>query len=186
MRFNDHSKLEGQHALLSASKYHWIRYDDEKFDRSFRTALAAKMGTQLHDLAAHLIRLRVKLGKSRTTLNMYVNDAIGYRMTPELVLFYSYNAFGTVDAISFRNNFLRIHDLKTGTSRASMDQLMIYVAFFCLEYEVDPFAIQIELRIYQDDMFIPLVPDPEDVFTLMQKIRFLDTRIDVLRLEVEE
>jgi len=185
MRFNDHSKLEGQHALLSASKYHWIRYDDEKFDRTYRTALAASRGTQLHELAAQLIRLKVKLGRSRTTLNMYVNDAIGYRLTPEVILFYSYNAFGTADAVGFKNNKLRIHDLKTGESKTSMDQLMIYSAFFCLEYEFDPRQIEIELRIYQHDDFEVLIPDPDFIFELMQKIKFYDNRIDALRLEVE-
>lgn len=185
MRFNDHSKLKGEHALLSASKYHWIRYDEEKFDKTFRTALAARRGTELHDLAAQMIKLKVKLGRSRKTLNMYVNDAIGFRMTPELILFYSYNAFGTADAVSFRNNFLRIHDLKTGETKSSMDQLVIYAAFFCLEYEQDPFKIGMELRIYQNDEILVYNPEPEIVFEIMQKIMFLDRRIDVLRLEQE-
>lgn len=185
MRFNDHSKLKGDHALLSASKYHWIRYDEEKFNKTYRSALAARRGTDLHDLAAEMIRLKVKMGRSRKTLNMYVNDAIGYRMTPELILFYSYNAFGTADAVSFRNGLLRIHDLKTGETKSSMDQLMIYAAFFCLEYEQDPFNIEIELRIYQSDEVLVLVPEKEAIFEIMQKTMFFDRRIDLLRLEVE-
>lgn len=30
MIFNNHSNLEGQHAFLGASKYHWINYDETK------------------------------------------------------------------------------------------------------------------------------------------------------------
>jgi len=34
MQFNEHSNLIGQHAFLSASKYHWIGYDDERLTAS--------------------------------------------------------------------------------------------------------------------------------------------------------
>jgi hypothetical protein len=37
---------------------------------------------------------------------MYVNDAIGYQMTPEQPIYYSENCVGTADAISFKNDFL--------------------------------------------------------------------------------
>jgi hypothetical protein len=33
--FNKHSNLAGQHAFLSASKYHWVNYTDQKLDASF-------------------------------------------------------------------------------------------------------------------------------------------------------
>ena len=105
------------------------------------------------------IRLRQKLPKSQKTLNEYVNDAIGYRMHPEQVLYFSEWCFGTADAISFRNNFLRIHDLKTGKERAHIEQLRIYAALFCLEYRVSPADIKIELRIYQSDEVIIDEPD---------------------------
>ena len=134
MNFNRHSNLEGQHAFLGASKYHWINYDEDKVATAFRNHIATQRGTELHDLAARLILLRQKLPKSQKTLNMYVNDAIGYKMTPEQMLYYSENCFGTADAISFKQNVLRIHDLKTGEIPAHMEQLMIYAALFCLEY----------------------------------------------------
>ena len=114
MNFIKHSNLEGQHAFLGASKYHWIRYDDEKLLDTYDRFLATLRGTELHDFAAICIKLNQKLPKSQKTLNMYVNDAIGYKMTPEQILYYSDNCFGTADAICFRDNFLRIHDLKTG------------------------------------------------------------------------
>ena len=111
MNFNKHSNLEGQHAFLGASKYHWLNYNDDKLVETFSNLRAAQKGTELHEFAAMCIRLRQKLPKSQKTLNEYVNDAIGYRMHPEQVLYFSEWCFGTADAISFRNNFLRIHDL---------------------------------------------------------------------------
>jgi hypothetical protein len=102
MLFNKHYNLVGQHAFLSASKYHWINYDDEKLDRVFTTKMAAQRGTDLHAFAHEAIRLGVKLPKTNTTLNLYVNDAIGYRMSPEVILYYSDNAFGTADEIELR------------------------------------------------------------------------------------
>ena len=104
MNFNKHSMYEGQHAFLGASKYHWINYDEDKLISSYTTALARQKGTELHDFAAKCIKLGQRLPKSRKTLNMYVNDAIGFKMKPEQVLYYSDNCFGTADAIVFRNN----------------------------------------------------------------------------------
>ena len=146
MNFNKHSNLEGQHAFLSASKYHWINYDEEKLSAAYLKHLATLKGTELHDFACRCIKLSIKLPKTQNTLNLYVNDAIGYKMTPEQPLYYSDNCFGTADAISFRQNFLRIHDLKSGETPASMHQLEVYAALFCLEYHVNPEEIKIELR----------------------------------------
>ena len=107
MIFNKHSALEGQHAFLGASKYHWINYDESKVAESYSKFLATQKGTELHDFAAKCITLGQKLPKSQKTLNMYVNDAIGFKMVPEQPLFYSENCFGTTDAIAFRNRMLR-------------------------------------------------------------------------------
>ena len=85
MNFNRHSNLEGQHAFLGASKYHWINYTDDKIADSYVRFLATQKGTVLHAFAAQCILLGQKLPKSQKTLNMYVNDAIGYKMTPEQI-----------------------------------------------------------------------------------------------------
>ena len=98
MNFNKHSNLEGQHAFLGASKFHWIRYDEEKIVESYSKFLATLKGTELHEFAAQCIRLGQKLPKQQKTLNMYVNDAIGFKMIPEQPLYYSDNCFGTADA----------------------------------------------------------------------------------------
>jgi hypothetical protein len=112
-----------------------------------------------------------------------VNDAIGYKMTPEQSLYYSNNAFGTADAISFRDNLLRIHDLKTGVSPTSMHQLEIYAALFCLEYFELPEKIDIELRIYQSHDIVIHRPFAEDISQIMEKIVSFDKCLNKLKSE---
>ena len=115
---------------------------------------------------------------------MYVNDAIGYKMTPEQVLYFSDNCFGTADAIAFKNNILRIHDLKTGEVPAHMEQLEVYAALFCLEYHVQPSKIDMELRIYQNDEIVVHEPTVEDIAPIIDKIITFDKRLNQLK-EVE-
>lgn len=183
MIFNSHSDLTGQHAFLSASKYHWINYDEDKLDRVYRTSLAAQRGNELHAFAHNAIRLGIKLPRTTKTLNTYVNDAIGFRMVPEQILFYSVNAFGTADAISFRKDVLRIHDLKTGVIPASIHQVEVYAALFCLEYGFKPATIEIELRLYQNDEVQVFTPDVDDLTHIMDKIIMFDGRINSIRAE---
>ena len=182
MNFLKHSDLAGKQAFLSASKYNWINYDDEKLVRTYKKQQAVYQGTLLHDLAYRCISLGQKLPDIQKTLNMYVNDAIGFKMTPEQVLFYSENCFGTADAISFRNKELRIHDLKTGTSKTHMEQLMVYAALFCLEYKKKPGNIKIELRIYQNNEILIHNPEADEIGPIMDKI----IRFDKLIKEIKE
>ena len=182
MNFLKHSDLVGKHAFLSASKYNWINYDDEKLVRTYKKQQAVYQGTLLHDLAYRCISLGQKLPDVQKTLNMYVNDAIGYKMTPEQVLFYSENCFGTADAISFRNKELRIHDLKTGSSKTHIEQLMVYAALFCLEYKKKPGNIKIELRIYQNNEILIHNPEADEIGPIMDKI----IRFDKLIKEIKE
>lgn len=183
MIFNKHYELEGLHAFLGASKYHWINYDDEKVAITYNKLLAAQKGTELHEYASLCIRLGQKLPKSQKTLNMYVNDAIGFKMIPEQPLFYSENSFGTADAISFRNKLLRIHDYKSGVTPANMHQLEIYTALFCLEYKTKPSDIDIELRIYQNDEILFHNPVEEEILPIMDKIITFDKIIAKIKLE---
>ena len=183
MNFNKHSDLIGKHAYLSASKYHWVNYDEEKIAASYRNFLAAERGTELHQYAALAIKLRQKQPRSNKTLNIYINDAIGYKMEPEQILYYSKNAFGTADTIQFRDGLLRIHDLKTGVTPAHMEQLEIYAALFCLEYDHKPGDIEIELRIYQTDDIIIFNPPAEDIGEIMNKIVVFDKIISQIRME---
>jgi hypothetical protein len=194
MDFFKHSELAGRHALLSPSQPHWLRYDEDKLFEKYISSYAQTMGTALHELAEQLIRHGIKLKKTDKTVVLlhllesgipraaieldriynnfmtYVNDAIGFRLTPEQVLVYSEHCFGTADAISFKNNFLRIHDYKSGTTPAKMEQLMIYAALFCLEYKYKPGEIEMELRIYQNDMIIEHKPEADEIAPIMDTI----------------
>lgn len=183
MNFNYHSNLEGRHAFLGASQYHWINYDDEKLIDAYTRRQATLRGTILHAFAADCIRLGQKLPDIQQTLNMYVNDAVGFKMTPEQILCYSENCFGTADAICFRNNMLRIHDLKTGTIPAHIEQLMIYAALFCLEYHKKPSEIDIELRLYQSNEVLIHKPTVEDVVPIMDKIITFDKILTKIQRE---
>lgn len=190
MIFREHSDLQGSHAFLSPSNYHWINYTDEKLDARFLTAMAAARGTELHEFAAQAIKLNIRLKASKQTLNQFVNDAIGFGMIPEQVLWFSNNAFGTADAIKFhgatRNKkpLLRVHDLKTGVTPTSMKQLEVYSALFCLEYDFLPTELDFELRIYQNDEVFVHIPEMDDIAHIMDKIRTFDKRIEELKSEV--
>lgn len=183
MNFNEHSNLEGQHAFLGASKYHWINYDKDKIATTYLNHLATLKGTMYHEFAATCIRLGEKLPRKNKTLNMYVNDAIGFKMIPEQILYFSDNCFGTADSISFRKNILRIHDLKTGVTPAHMEQLEIYAALFCLEYNINPNDISTELRIYQNNAVMELVPENSDILRIMDKIKTFDKIINQIKEE---
>lgn len=177
MEFNRHSTLEGLHAPFSASSSSWLRYSDEKALDVYLNKKASERGTRMHAWAKETIDLGIKQPRSKKTIYAYVNDAIGFKMDTEVVLFYSIRFFGTADAISFRNNVLRIHDLKTGKREAHIEQLMVYAALFCLEYKVKPESIEIELRIYQNNEILYHKPDPEEVREVMNKIVHLDTML---------
>lgn len=183
MDFVKHSNYEGLHAFLGASKCSWLNYTDEEIASHYRNLQAKEMGTRLHEHAAECIRLGTRLEDNKKTLNMYVNDAIGFMMQPEVVLYYSDNCFGTADAISFRRNFLRIHDLKTGVTKVHMEQLEIYAALFCLEYKKKPKDIKMELRIYQNNEILVHNPTVEDIAPIMDKIITADRIIQSIKEE---
>lgn len=181
MKWNDHSGLRGLHAILGGSQYHWINYDEDKMARVYKNMLAKDRGTILHDFASQCINLNQPLPDVEKTLNMFVNDALGFRMKSEQVLYYSENCFGTADAISFINKVLRISDLKTGSTPAHMEQLMVYAALFCLEYKQKPGNIKMEFRIYQSNKIIFYEPTAEEILPIMDKIKQFDKLIESLK-----
>ncbi len=194
MIFEKHTNLIGKHAILAPSQPHWLRYDEGQLYQKYASGYAQSIGTSLHELAETLISnsLRLKKSDKLTVLShlihdgipkdiidlerlysnfmAYVNDAIGFKLTPEQVLYYSDFCFGTADAISFRNNFLRIHDYKSGTIPAKMEQLLVYAALFCLEYKVKPGEIETELRIYQNDEILFHNPTADEILPVMDSI----------------
>ena len=184
MNFNKHSILEGLHAPFSPSQSSWLRYSDDKALDVYSNKKAAEMGTRLHAWAKETIDLGIKQSGSKKTIYAYVNDAIGFKMSTEVVLYYSPRFFGTADSISFRNNMLRIHDLKTGITPVHMEQLEIYAALFCLEYKVKPEEIDMELRIYQKDEVLVHNPTADDIIPVMNKIMHLDKLLENFDEEV--
>ncbi len=185
MRFNRRLNLVSDHAFLSPSSYHWVNYSPEKLEYRFKTARAALEGVEQHRYAAEAIELREQQFNGETTLGMYINDCIRYGMTPELVLYYSDNCFGTADALSFEHYLLRVSDLKTGDTRTSEHQLEVYAALFCLEYNISPYDIEIELRIYQHDKCREYTGDPGHIAYIMEKIVEFDVMLNELRMEEE-
>lgn len=186
MRFKRHLNLAADHAFLSPSYYHWINYTDEKLAYRFKTAQKALEGIEQHRYAAEAIEIREVQFNNESTLGMFINDCIRWRMTPELVLYYSDNCFGTADALSYRYRILKVSDLKTGDTRTSEHQLEVYAALFCLEYDIDPFDMRaIELRIYQNDECREYEADPYDISYIMEKIIAFDQKLNELRMEDE-
>lgn len=174
MNFKKHSSLENTHAVFGASQYHWLGYDEEKIRQVYLNKLAVQRGTELHEFCKRAIELGVRLPRTRGTINQYVNDAIGYKMTPEVLLYYSEFFYGTADTISFDDGILRIHDLKTGVTPTSFNQTNIYDALFCLEYGISPFDIRREHRIYQNDEFRQNEPEAQTIRIIMDKIISFD------------
>lgn len=180
MIWNDHSReiRRGDHAVFSPSQYAWLNYSPEKLLEVYKNKQAAKKGTEDHDFAAMCIKRRQRLWRSKRTLESYVNDAVGFGMDPEVLLYFSPYFYGWCDAILYdeTTKVLRIHDLKTGVNQASMCQLEIYAALFFLEYgeryKITPLTVTIELRIYQnDDIHISLAPG-ERIKEIMDLIVF--------------
>lgn len=209
MIWNKHSKdvPEGAHAILGASQHSWLNYDHEKMIEAYKRRYAQAIGTLTHSYAKRYIRWgqKVHVGDKTGLLvylldsgipanaidinrlfknwQLYVNDSVQAKMRPEQVLYFSPNSFGTADAISFRKNKLRIFDLKTGETKADMDQLYIYAALFCLEYGIKPGHIDIETRIYQYADYEAEYPTAEDILPIMDKIVSLDNLIEKCKEE---
>ena len=136
MIWNSHYRdvPEGAHAFLGASQHSWMNYDEEKLISVYKNRLAVARGNKLHKLACDMINMGVRPRSTKQTFNMYVNDCISGKFKPEQVLYFSPNSFGTADAIRFKEKqgSLTIHDLKTGVTPASLKQLEVYAALFCL------------------------------------------------------
>lgn len=211
--FFDHSKdvPPGAHAILSPSKSSWTNYDSEqKLYDMVCSSYTQDIGTLLHQLAATAIKYQVKIPKIAakpiillwllangiprgvihpdkyvSNFVSYVNDAIGFDMSPEVVLKYSDNAFGTADAIRFNEKkmHLRIHDYKSGITKPCLRQLEVYAAYFCMEYHIKPKDIQIELRIYWQDEIIVGHPTAADIVPLIDRVISYDKFIKSLKGE---
>lgn len=212
MNWNQHSNLVGKHALFSPSGYSWINYGTDQdslnviFQR-YRAQYSTYIGTILHEYAQKRIKYRLRMHKSDKSnvlmylldagipmsvidlengfdnLMTYVNDAIGFRMDPEVILYYSDNCFGTADTIYFKDKELRIHDYKSGKIPAHIEQTEIYAGLFCLEYKIDPLDIKTTLRIYQNSDILEEEPEPERILAITKQIIELDKIVTKWKVE---
>ena len=198
MNLVDYSKLEGTHALFSASKGSWVNdASEEQIIKRYISSYATAIGTSTHKFAKNCIDKKMKLSKGDKKLLLYhllndpeanipesvidldylfsnvrnyVNDAIAMNMNAEVLLVYSDLSYGTADTISCENNFLRIHDLKTGKSPVHIEQLLIYAAYFCFDRNINPSDLTgIELRIYQNSEIIYYEPTVDEIQNIMNK-----------------
>lgn len=184
MNWKDYSHLKNTHAFLSPSRHYWLNYTPEKLIQHYENFKKIALGTQYHALAAELINLAVRLPNTAATFNSFVNDAIGFKMKSEVILYYTDNCYGTADAISFFDGILRIHDLKTGKAPSSMNQLLIYAGLFCLDYDIEPREIkEIWLRLYQNEEVVEFSPTVKDVFDVVSRIQEADKIIQNLNAE---
>ena len=212
MIFNKHFQQEGKHAILSASSWRWLNDDTDSLIKRICSQYSQAVGTMLHAIAYKHIKHRIKMNKFDKknvmlellsngipgividsmdfdkmfeNLMTYVNDGVGFKMEPEVVLYYSDNFFGTTDAILYSENerFLRIHDYKSGVIPAHMEQLEIYAALFCLEYRIKPIDISMELRIYQGNEVLFHNPEPGEIMAIADKIVAFDKFLNKLNLQ---
>lgn len=190
MIWKDFSKKfrDGEHAFLGASNHAWYNYDDEKLLKVYVSKLAASRGTQLHDLACKLIKMKVSLPEDGSTLSLYVNDAIRFGLRPEEKLFYSKYAYGTADAIDFSNGVLKVSDLKTGKTKVSFLQLKIYASLFLLCYPEIPLRMvkKVELRIYQNNEILLEEPEIDEILPVMDKIKRYSKILEQFETEFNE
>ena len=209
MNWNEHKALEGTHAFLGASQFRWINWDDETLTKRFMSHFSTDIGTIIHALASECIKRKIRLSEydinliemelaknniPRTAydpkailLNLipFVNDSIDWLMDSEILLFYSYYAYGTADAIGYdeKEKVLRINDYKSGSIEAHIEQLKLYAAYFCLEYHKDPAKMKrIELRIYQNYQVIEcvLTPETQDISKFMTIVQEQSRKTEIL------
>ena len=212
MNFNRHLQQEGKHAILSASSWRWLNDDQDSLIKRISSQYAQTIGTILHAIAYKHIKYRIKMNKYDKknvmmellangvpsivvdsidfdsmfdNLMAYINDGVGFKMHPEVVLYYSDNFFGTADAIAYNENerFLRIHDYKSGVIPAHIEQLEIYAALFCLEYRFKPSEIDIRLQIYQNNEVLCHDPGPDEIRDVIDKIIDFDKFITQFKRE---
>ena len=119
-----------------------------------------------------LKHLRYIPGEAFVTTKEFINDSIGFRMASEKKLTLSDKCYGTADAVRYyvKENLLRVSDLKTGRRPAKIEQVFIYLALYCYEYNLEPLKTNFEARIYQNAEIYIEQPSGEDINDILQNI----------------
>lgn len=173
MSLEDISRYKGTHAFLSPSQPAWLRYTESHLIERYREESATERGTKLHAWAEDTINLGImQPNRTKNSLYNYVNDAIGFHMEPEKLLFHSKYCYGTADSIVFnaKKKELRIHDLKTGITKPHDDQLKVYAALWCMSNGVDPEGITIICRFYRPQECVEFRPEGSEIRGIMNII----------------
>jgi hypothetical protein len=103
MRWNRHLNLQGEHAFLSPSTYHWINYNHARLLQRWTAAQAGAYGNMQHEYAQQEIKAKRESGLIGT-VGQYINDAIRYRMETEQVRHCSVSSMATTRSES-RSSF---------------------------------------------------------------------------------
>ena len=185
--------VSGQHAFLSPSSYHWFKDTEDELRSRYFSKQQTVRGVREHAFAAEAIELKLPQLDNGSTLNLYINDAIGFRMEAEVPLFYTEDCFGTADALSCREEHwpdgifmtLRVSDLKTGITPADMLQIDIYVAIFFLAYGkmFRPDQTRVVQRIYQNNQIFEHIPHHTEILTNMSRVRDAARQVAYFREE---
>lgn len=186
MDFKPHSELEGMHSFLAPSNPAWLNDDEDKLIARYNKRQKAQRGTELHAWAHECIRLGRLQPEGGDIIAQYINDGIRWRMRNEVILFFSLFGFGSADSVRYDivKRVLRVSDLKTGVTIASFVQLECYAALFCLEYDLNPFEISIELRIYQGRQVKEVLADPDRIFHIMDRYKWATKVLEEYRKEL--
>lgn len=141
-----------KHAVFSPSEKYWVNYDRARIIQRYDQVIAIERGTALHELAAKCIDLKIHLDPCEGVIATYVSDCISYKMDTEVELVFTNEINGTADAIRYdrESNTLYVFDLKTGSTKASLVQVMIYAALWCCVHNRDPLTLSYDLRIYHN------------------------------------
>lgn len=116
--------------------------------------------------------LRYLPGEAYISTKQFICDSIGFRMESEKKLSVSDKFNGTSDAVRYylKENLLRVSDLKTGSRPAKFEQVYIYAALYCYQYNLDPLKTNFETRIYQNAVINIEQPEGEIINDILKNI----------------
>lgn len=160
------SKVSGIKEVEKGVKTHIYEKYMEKYSKCYDPEFGTLLLKHLHYIS----------GEAFLTTKQFVNDSIGFRMESEKRLTVSNMIYGTADAVRYytKENLLRVSDLKTGKRPAKIEQVFIYAALYCYEYNLKPLNTNFEARIYQNGEIFIEQPSGEDINDIFMNILHKD------------
>jgi hypothetical protein len=160
------SKVSGIKEVEKGVKTHIYEKYMEKYSKYYDHEFGTLLLKHLHYIP----------GEAFLTTKQFINDSIGFRMESEKRLTVSSMIYGTADAVRYytKENLLRVSDLKTGKRPAKIEQVFIYAALYCYEYNLKPLNTNFEARIYQNGEIFIEQPSGEDIDDILKNILHKD------------